>query len=191
MAKVLPEIDSQLAAWIAQQPLFFVASAPLIGEGHVNLSPRGLDTLRLLGPHEAAFYDLNGSGNETAAHLAENGRITLMFCAFSGAPRILRLYGRGEVVRPGDGDWTALRRHFGDALPAARQIIRIAVTRVQSSCGYGVPLMALQGQRDELVQWSAKKGEAGLLDYQRQKNHQSIDGLPAPGITPLQVDNGE
>jgi hypothetical protein len=183
MAKVLPEIDSELAAWIAQQPLFFVASAPLSGEGHVNLSPRGLDTLQLLGPHEVALYDLNGSGNETAAHLAENGRITLMFCAFTGAPRILRLYGRGTVIRPGDSDWEALCHHFGSGLPPARQIIRIAVTRVQTSCGYGVPLMELQGQRDDLVQWSGRKGEEGLLDYQRHNNHHSIDGLPAPGIT--------
>jgi len=188
MAKLLKEIDPELAAWIAAQPLFFVASAPLSGEGHVNLSPRGLDSLRVLGPHEVAFYDLVGSGNETAAHLAENGRITLMLCAFEGAPRIIRLYGRGEVVRPGDGPWVELLSRFGGALPPARQIIRVSVTRVQSSCGYGVPLMALQGQRDDLIKWSEKRGEVGLRDYQRRNNHHSIDGLPAPGIAPLGSD---
>jgi hypothetical protein len=182
MAKVLAEIDDELAAWIAQQPLFFVASAPLSGEGHINLSPRGLDSFRVLGLHEVAFYDLTGSGNETAAHLAENGRITVMFCAFEGAPRILRLYGRGRVVRPDDAQWGRMRDHFDQALPDARQIITIDVSRVQTSCGYGVPLMGLQGQRDELVNWAQKKGTEGLEQYQRRNNRRSIDGLPAPGI---------
>jgi hypothetical protein len=185
MAKVLPQIDSELAAWIAAQPLFFIASAPLSGEGHVNLSPRGLDSLRVLAPHEVAFYDLTGSGNETAAHLAENGRITLMFCAFAGAPRILRLFGKGEVVRPDAPGWDELRHHFGAGLPPARQIIRITVSRVQTSCGYGVPLMTLQGQRDDLVHWAEKKGTEGLVEYQQRNNRHSIDGLPAPGIAPL------
>ena len=180
--KVLAEIDNELAKWIAAQPLFFVASAPLSGEGHINLSPRGLDSLKVLGPHEVAFYDLVGSGNETAAHLAENGRITIMFCAFEGAPRILRLYGRGEVVRPDDADWSELYRHFDAGLPVARQIIRITVSRVQTSCGYGVPLMTLQSPRDDLIKWCDKKGAAGLTDYQRRNNHHSIDGLAAPGI---------
>jgi hypothetical protein len=186
MAKVLPEIDKELAEWIAAQPLFFVASAPLSGEGHVNLSPRGLDSLRVLGPHEVAFYDLVGSGNETAAHLAENGRITLMLCAFEGAPRIIRLYGRGEVVRPGDARWDELRHHFGDTLPTARQVIRVEVARVQSSCGFGVPRMALQGQRDELIKWAEMKGPQALDIYQRHNNAHSIDGLPAPGIDPAE-----
>ena len=185
MAKVLAEIDNELATWIAAQALFFVASAPLSGEGHINLSPRGLDSLRVLGPHEVAFYDLTGSGNETAAHLAENGRITIMFCAFEGAPRILRLYGQGEVVRPDDADWLSLCQHFDKGLPQARQIIRITVSRVQTSCGYGVPLMTLQGPRDDLINWSEKKGAEGLSDYQRRNNHHSIDGLPAPGIRPI------
>ncbi len=182
MAKVLPEISAELRAWIEAQPLFFVASAPLSGDGHINLSPRGLNCLKVLEPHEVAFYDLVGSGNETAAHLAENGRITLMFCAFEGAPRILRLYGRGEVVRPEETDWEALRNHFSEEFPQARQIIRVAVSRVQTSCGYGVPLMSLQGQRKELLAWCEKKGEQGLQEYQHQNNRHSIDGLPAPGI---------
>jgi hypothetical protein len=186
MAKVHPEIDSEMAAWIASQPLFFVASAPLSAGGHVNLSPRGLDSLRVIGPREVAFYDLTGSGNETASHLAENGRITLMFCAFEGAPRILRLYGRGEVVRPEEAGWRELHSHFDMALPPARQIIHIKVSRVQTSCGYGVPLMSLQGERDELIKWADKKGAAGLTDYQQRNNHHSIDGLAAPGITPAE-----
>jgi len=187
MAKVLPEIDSELAEWIAAQPLFFNATAPLSADGHINLSPRGLDTFRVLGPLEVAYLDLTGSGNESAAHIAENGRITLMFCAFSGAPRILRLYGRGEVLAPGSDGFDALRPHFPADLPMARQIIRVAVERVQTSCGYGVPLMTFDGPRDELVRWAEKKGPEGLVEYQTSNNRFSIDGLPAPGIiSPIQ-----
>ena len=182
MAKVLAEIDQELAAWIAAQPLFFNATAPLSADGHVNLSPRGLDTFRVLGPLEVAYLDFTGSGNESAAHIAENGRITLMFCAFSGAPRILRLYGRGEVIRPGDGGWDSLRAKFPPDYPPARQIVRISIERVQTSCGYGVPLMHLEGQREQLIAWSEKKGPEGLSAYQGLNNRISIDGLPAPGI---------
>lgn len=180
MAKVLPEIDEELADWIAAQPLFFNATAPLSEEGHINLSPRGLDTFRVLGPHQVAYLDFTGSGNESAAHIAENGRITLMFCAFSGLPRILRLYGRGEVILPGDEGWDSLRAAFPTELPAARQIVRVEVERIQTSCGYGVPLMDFAGERDELVRWAEKKGEQGLRDYQQRNNRRSIDGLPAP-----------
>lgn len=180
MAKVLPEIDDQLAAWIAEQPLFFNATAPLSADGHVNLSPRGLDTFRVLGPLEVAYLDFTGSGNETAAHLAENGRITLMFCAFSGPPRILRLYGRGEVILPDDEHWPDYRDRFPPDLPEARQIVRVAVERVQTSCGYGVPLMSVTGQREELSRWTEKKGSEGLREYQEKNNRISIDGLPAP-----------
>lgn len=180
MAKVLPAIDAELAAWMAAQPLFFNATAPLAADGHVNLSPRGLDTFRVLGPHEVAWLDLTGSGNESAAHLAENGRLTLMFCAFSGPPRILRLYGRGEVVLPGDAAWATLRPRFPD-FPGVRQIVRLAVERVQTSCGAGVPLMDYRGPRDELLAWARNKGEDGMAEYRRQKNAVSIDGLPAPG----------
>ena len=182
MAKVLPEIDEELAAWIAAQPLFFNATAPLGADGHINLSPRGLDTFRVLGPLEVAYLDFTGSGNESAAHIAENGRITLMFCAFSGAPRILRLYGRGEVIRPGDLDWVSLREAFPTDFPPARQIVRVRVERVQTSCGYGVPLMQFEGQREQLIEWAKKKGPEGLLAYQSMNNRVSIDGLEAPGI---------
>lgn len=183
MAKVLAEIDQELAAWIAAQPLFFNATAPLSADGHINLSPRGLDTFRVLGPLEVAYLDFTGSGNESAAHVAENGRITLMFCAFSGAPRILRLYGSGEVIRPGDDGWDALREVFPADFPPARQIVRVNVERVQTSCGFGVPLMQFVGQREELVAWAEKKGPEGLRAYQASNNRVSIDGLEAPGIS--------
>ena len=184
MAKTYPEIDPDMAAWIRAQPLFFVASAPLSADGHVNVSPRGLDTLRVLGGRRIAYLDLTGSGNETAAHLAENGRITVMFCAFEGKPRILRLFGRGRVVRPGEGEWERLRVEFPPEMPGARQIVDIEVDRIQTSCGYGVPLMDYQGQRETLVDWANKKGPDGLAEYWEKKNSRSIDGLPAPALTP-------
>ncbi len=177
--KVLPEIDAALGEWITAQPLFFNASAPLAGDGHINLSPRGLDSFRVLGPRRVAYLDLTGSGNETAAHLRENGRVTIMFCAFEGEPRILRLFGRGRVVLPGDDDWTELLGHFNADLPGIRQIVDIEVERIQSSCGYGVPLMAFQGERERLLEWAEKKGEEGIADYQRRNNAVSIDGLPS------------
>ncbi len=182
MAKLYPEIDHEMAAWIEAQPLFFVASAPLAANGHINLSPRGLDTFRVVGPREVAYLDLTGSGNETAAHLAENGRITLMFCAFSGKPRILRLFGQGMVVLPQEPEWDSLRCLFPAHLKGERQIIRVDVRRIQTSCGFGVPLMEYQGQRDDLPAWTERKGEEGIRDYHVRKNAVSIDGLPAPGI---------
>ncbi len=177
--KLHPEISAELAEWIRQQPLFFVASAPLAADGHVNLSPRGYDSLRILDAHSVAWLDLTGSGNETAAHLSENGRVTLMFCAFQGDPQILRLYGRGEVLLPGSAGWDALEPLF-PKLSGARQIIRVQVDRVQTSCGFSVPLMTLQGERSRLLDWAEKKGEASLADYRERNNTRSIDGLPAP-----------
>ncbi len=180
MAKLYSEIDAEMEAWIEAQPMFFNATAPLSEDGHINLSPRGLDTLRVLGPREVAYLDLTGSGNETAAHLAENGRITLMFCAFSGKPKILRLYGQGMVVAPGEPEWDSLRCLFPASLRGERQIIRVDVRRIQSSCGFGVPLMEYKGQREELMAWTDKKGPEGISDYHARKNAVSIDGLPAP-----------
>lgn len=180
MSKTHPEIDQEMADWITAQPLFFNATAPLSAEGHINLSPRGLDSFRILGPQAVAYLDFTGSGNESAAHLAENARITIMFCAFSGEPRILRLYGKGEVMRPGDPGWDQLRAHFPADLPGVRQIVRIDLQRIQTSCGYGVPLMKYEGQRRDLVDWIEKKGEAGIAEYQRRNNSRSIDGLPSP-----------
>ena len=175
--KLHPVLDEKLQYWISRQPLFFVASAPLSADGHVNLSPRGYDCLRILDEHTVAWLDLTGSGNETAAHIQENGRITLMFCAFQGDPQILRLYGRGETLLPGSQGWQSLRSRFPD-LPGARQIIRVALERIQTSCGYSVPLMEAVGERDKLRQWSDKKGEQGLEAYREKNNSCSIDGMP-------------
>jgi hypothetical protein len=173
------EITPQIEEFIRAQALFFVATAPSAGDGHVNLSPKGLDTLRIVSPSRVAYLDLTGSGNETAAHVSENGRITLMFCAFAGKPNILRLYGRGSVVLPGSAQWPALVERF-TMLPGARQIIVCDVDRVQNSCGMAVPLMRFEGHRDGLVKWAAGKGEQGLNEYRIKKNRRSIDGIPIP-----------
>ncbi len=172
-------ITDELRDWMAAQPVYFMATAPLAAGGHVNLSPRGLDTLRVADPRRVVVLDLTGSGNETAAHLAENGRVTVMLCAFSGPPRILRLYGSGRVVAPGAPDFADLCALF-PPLPGVRQIFDIAVRRVRTSCGFGVPLMDFRGQRAELVEWAQKKGPAGLAEYRRRRNAVSLDGLPAP-----------
>lgn len=178
MGKVLECITDDLKAFIEAQPLFFVATAPLAGDGHVNLSPKGLDCLRVLSSSRVAYLDLTGSGNETAAHLQENGRITFLFCAFAGAPRILRLYGTGEAVLPGSPEWAGLAGHFPE-YPGVRQLIVARISRVQTSCGYAVPLMDYARQRDTLLRWAEAKGEA-LPVYRQEKNAVSIDGLPAP-----------
>ena len=178
MASVLPEITDRLRGFIAQQSVYFVASAPLAADGHVNLSPKGLDTFRVLGPHRVGYLDLTGSGNETAAHVAENGRITIMFCAFEGRPMILRLFGRGRSVLPGSDEWAELIPDF-DELPGARQIIVADIDRVQTSCGFGVPLVKTGEDRDMLIEWAERKGVDGLAEYRREKNATSMDGLPA------------
>jgi hypothetical protein len=177
MARVHPEITPALRAFIERQPLYFVASAPIAADGHVNLSPKGLDSFRVLGPRRVAYLDLTGSGNETAAHLAQNGRITVMFCAFSGAPQILRLYGRGRAVLPGEAGWAALEPLF-PAMTGVRQVIEVEVERVQTSCGFGVPRMERVADRDHLIRWAEAKED--LSAYRRERNATSIDGLPAP-----------
>ena len=182
MAKVHQQISTDLKEWIEQQAVYFLASAPLEADGHINLSPRGLDSFRVTGDNEVIMLDLTGSGNETAAHLSQNGRLTVMFCAFENEPRILRLYGHGFVIRPDDEDWTGYRKIFADDVPGIRQIFRLQVTRVQTSCGFGVPLMKLESERDLLTNWAKKKGEDGILKYQQNKNALSIDGLTAPGL---------
>lgn len=176
--EVFERISDELAAFIAAQPLFFVATAPLEG-GHVNLSPKGLETLRVIDPTTVAYLDLTGSGNETSAHVADNGRLTLMFCSFESRALILRLYGKGRTVLPGDADFDDLRAHFPE-LPGQRQILVLDVDRVQTSCGYAVPRMDNPRARDTLLRWSEKKGPEGIADYQREKNTVSIDGLAAP-----------
>ena len=179
MAKQYDQITPTLQSLIKAQPLFFVATAPLSEQGHVNLSPKGFDTFCILSPHQVAYLDLTGSGNETSAHLAENGRITFLFCAFSGAPQILRLYGKGETVLPGAERWDELLAHF-PGYQGIRQIIIASIHRVQTSCGYGVPLMELQQDRETLTRWAASKGEDGLAAYRSANNRKSLDGLPTP-----------
>lgn len=180
MGKAYDGIDAALAAWLAAQPVFFVATAPLAADGHVNVSPRGLDCFSVLAPTTVAWVDRTGSGVETVAHLRENGRITLMWCAFSGPPKIVRLHGRGRVCLPGSpeyGDVTA--RH--PASLSTRCVVVVEVERVSDSCGYGVPLMDLVGERDQLERWALSKGEQGLVAYRAEKNALSLDGLP--GLT--------
>lgn len=179
MAKVYEQITPELTAFIQQQQLFFVATAPLTATGHVNLSPKGLDSFRMLSPTQVAYLDLTGSGNETSAHLQENGRITLMFCAFVDKPMILRLYGQGQTVLSGQPAWAGLIERF-TPLSGTRQIIVVDVDRVQTSCGMGVPLFAYQGQRQALLDWAERKGADGLARYQQEKGRQSIDGLITP-----------
>ncbi len=180
MGKVFDAIDERMREWLQAQHMFFVATAPLSGDGLVNLSPKGLDSFAVLGPRSVAYLDLTGSGIETVAHLRENGRITLLFSAFEGPPRLVRFYGRGEVLLPGAADYdeiAALFPHY----PSARAVIRIDVTRIADSCGYGVPLYAYEGERSQLADWAASKGEAGIRAYRAANNLRSLDGLP--GIT--------
>ena len=163
--------------WLREQHVFFVATAPLSEEGHVTCSPKGGDSFRVLGPLEVACLDYTGSGAETAAHLRENGRIVLMFCAFAGKPDIVRLHGRGEVLTPGGAAFTETAPLFPDN-PGTRAIVRVAVTRVSTSCGFAVPFMGYRQERETLNKWAAKGNEA-LVGYRQTKNARSIDGLPA------------
>ncbi len=179
MAEQYDQITPPLQSFIKAQPLFFVATAPLSEDGHINLSPKGYDTFCILSPKQVAYLDLTGSGNETSAHLAENGRITFMFCAFHGAPQILRLYGKGETVLPGTEQWDELVAHF-PSYPGIRQIMIASIDLVQTSCGYAVPLMELQKDRETLARWATSQGEEGLVAYRGVKNSKSLDGLPTP-----------
>jgi Pyridoxamine 5'-phosphate oxidase len=178
MAKEFPGLDEALAGWIAAQHVFFVATAPAGAGGHVNCSPKGLPSFAILGPRSVAYLDLVGSGAETIAHLRENGRITLLFCAFEGPPRILRLYGRGEVLETGTPGFEALRARFAPE-PGTRCIVRVELDRIADSCGYGVPLYRYEGDRSQLRAWAERQGPEGLRAYQREHNQRSIDGLPA------------
>lgn len=179
MATFYESIGDDHRAFIEAQHMFFVASAPLSPEGHVNLSPKGQDSLRVLGPSRVAYLDLTGSGNETSAHLRENGRVTLMFCAFAGPPKILRLFGRGETLLPTSPLWDELFPLF-DPIPGARQIIVVEVAQVQTSCGSAVPNYEYVGQRDTLNRWAEARGDDGLKMYRQQKNARSLDGLLTP-----------
>lgn len=186
MGKVLPEIDDALAGFLSAQRLFFVASAPTSVDGMVNVSPKGLEgSFAVLGPHEVAYLDLTGSAAETIAHLRDNGRICLMFCAFDGPPRIVRLHGHGEAVPQGDPRFAGLAGHFAD-IPGARSVVRVDVTRIADSCGFAVPRMEFAGERDQLVRWAVNRGPEGLRAYRAARNARSIDGLPAlePPVSP-------
>ncbi len=178
MAKFFDTMSEHIREFIEAQHMFFVASAPLSAEGHVNISPKGRDSLRILTPNRVAYLDLIGSGNETSAHLLENGRMTMMFCAFDGAPNIVRLFGKGRTVLPSDPEFAELRQLFPDGYINVRQIIVEEVDIVQTSCGYGVPFMEYVGERDTMERWAENQGEAGLVTYQCEKNVASIDGLP-------------
>ena len=180
MGRVLEAITDELAEFIAAQRVFFVATAPTDG-GHVNVSPKGLDTFAVLDPNTVAYLDLTGSGVETVAHLRENGRITIMFCAFDGKPNILRLYGRGQVLPIGEPSADALLPRFGE-YPGARSVICVQVDRVSTSCGYGVPLLSYEGERDQLLQFAERRGPDGLVEYRDEKNAVSIDGLPGLSV---------
>jgi hypothetical protein len=160
-----------------RQHLFFVASASLAGDGLVNCSPKGLDSFAVLDPHTVAYLDFNGSGVETIAHLRENGRIVIMFCALEGAPKIVRLHGKGRAIEPQDAEFAQLRSHFAES-PSVRSIILVQVTRISDSCGFGVPLFEYQGERETLAKWAASKDEQAMAQYQAEKNSVSVDGLP-------------
>ena len=176
MGQLRTSIDEKVRQFIQAQPVFFVGTAPLSPDGHVNVSPKGLDTFRILGPTTVAYLDLTGSGIETVAHVRENGRIVLMFCAFEGPPKIMRLHGQAHVVEPEDSQFTELNQKF-PAFQGARSIIVIEVTRISESCGYAVPLFGPAKERTQLHAWTQKKGTEGLKKYREEKNSRSIDGL--------------
>ena len=176
MGKVYEQLDDALVRFIGRQHVFFVGTAPDSPQGHLNVSPKGLDTFRILGPNSVAYLDLTGSGIETVAHIRENGRITLMFCAFEGRPLIVRLYGSGRVVEPGDPEWDGLIARFPE-YPGARSVVVVDVERVADSCGFAVPLYEYRGERSQLVDYANKKGPEGMERYKARKNRVSIDGL--------------
>lgn len=179
MAKTFDLINEKLRSFMDQQRVFFVATAPLTSDGHINVSPKGIaGTFAVLDDRTVAYLDFIGSGVETIAHLRENGRICVMFCAFEGPPRIVRLHGVGDVVEPSDEEFAGLRERFDD-YAGVRAIIRVRASRISDSCGYGVPLYDFKGERDQLQRWAESKGEDGVAKYQRENNAESLDGLPS------------
>ena len=175
MAKFYPNITKRVQQFREAQKLFFVATAPL--EGRINLSPKGMDSFRVLNDKEVAWLSVTGSGNETAAHVLENGRMTLMFCAFEGAPNIVRLYGKAKEIRPNDAEWETLMSQFTE-LPGARQIFVLSIETAQTSCGMSIPYFEYLGEREQLNDWAKDKGEEGIKTYWEERNQTSIDGLP-------------
>ena len=179
MGKRFSEITPELLHFIEKQPMFFVASAPLSAGGHVNISPKGLDTFLVLGPQRIAYLDITGSGNETAAHVMENQRLTVMFCAFSGPPQIVRLYCLASVVVRVNREWPDLIKQFPN-YPGVRQVIVGNIDFVQTSCGYGVPEMKFVSERETLTRWAEAKGEEELVEYRQRHNRASLDALDTP-----------
>lgn len=176
MGSAYPAIDEKLAEFIESQQLFFVATAPLSAEGHVNLSPKGLEAFRILDPTTVAYLDMTGSGIETLAHLRENGRICFMFCSFTEAPKIVRLHGTGEAFERSDPEFERLAPLFPD-LVGARSIIKVSLTRIADSCGYGVPMYEFKSQRKTLIKFSENLGEEKIRSVQVMHNARSLDGL--------------
>ncbi|MSO19572.1 MAG: pyridoxamine 5'-phosphate oxidase family protein [Acidobacteria bacterium] len=177
MGKTHAEMSDDLKQFIEAQKLFFVATAPTGTEGHINVSPKGHDSLRILGPKSLAYLDLYGSGIETVAHLRQNGRITIMLCAFDGPPRIVRLYGKGVSTDQAHSEFPRLRALF-PAYPGTRSIIRVELDRIADSCGFAVPLFRFEAHRHQLLTAAEKRGADGVAEYCRQHNAVSIDGLP-------------
>lgn len=175
MAKIYPTLTNRIQKFIEAQKMFFVATAPK--NGRINLSPKGMDTFRVLNENRVAWLSVTGSGNETAAHLLENGRITIMFCAFEGAPNILRLYGTAKEIRPNHTDWNDLIKLFPE-LPGARQIFVMEIGNAQTSCGMSIPFYDFKGERNQLIDWTNDKGKDGIERYWEERNQTSIDGLP-------------
>jgi hypothetical protein len=178
MGKQFEEITPEVREWVAQQRVFFVATAPLSPDGLINCSPKGMDAFRILGPKEVGYLDLTGSGIETAAHIAENRRIVFMFCAFADPPKIMRFHGFGAYHLPGSAGFEEVVGLFSE-LPGTRGIVRASLTRISESCGFAVPRYEFVEERDTLARWAQSKGEKGLEQYRKRRNGQSIDGLPA------------
>lgn len=175
MSKFYTKITSRLQKFIEAQKIFFVATAP--NAGRINLSPKGMDSFRVMNENRVLWLNVTGSGNETAAHLLENKRITIMFCAFEGAPNILRLYGKGKEIKEGDASWSELIQLFPET-PGTRQIFDITINSAQTSCGMSIPFFEYKGERNELNDWATTQGKEGIKDYWTKKNQTSIDGLP-------------
>lgn len=178
MATIFDKIDSKLSQWILAQKIFFTASAPLSSDGHINCSPKGLDTFRVLDEHTVAYQDLVGSGAETIAHIQENKRLIIMFCAFDGPPRIVRLHGKAEFISKGHPMFEEIEKQF-NTMNGTRGFILLNINRISDSCGYAVPIYDFKKDRDTLHKWVANKGEDGIKNYIVEKNNTSIDGLPA------------
>lgn len=189
MGQEFQEIDERIQRWVERQHMFFVSTAPRADDGLINCSPKGLDCFRILGPRQVAYADTGGSGIETVAHLKENGRIVIMFCAFEGPPKIFRFYGTGRSVEPQDEGFGALRATFPD-MPTIRNFIVIDVTSIRDSCGYGVPLYAFRSERDSLPNWVQSKSEDELLDYRVERNARSLDGLPGLDVDAIRRQKG-